>query len=910
MPRLLVLALSAALLGACSSESAKDTPAPVAPGAPDPDDPDGPDDPDDPDGGDPDVDEPEPDDPFPEPASARYDEIDVGGFYDIDSTGKPRAVRNDLDGNLPAMVQFAQSHTVDPAGNEARNMPRLTAERAALLLVTPDPELGDIERLELRATVNGVAKPVLTLLHPNEMYRSDSSNSDGRPDYNYSRRAWSVHLPWDWVVPGLALTVTDDQGRTGTLADGRIDFAAPAELVVQSIRLGMLTDPPAENDNYWMLRQPARAAADYFQTIPAARMTVAYYEPVKLEKVMVASGVIYDTASAGEGGVYSGDMRENTGKSTVSVGINLANFGATSSGMQSQQQPQLFQHVVAHHAVGVYSNGVHSHGLSGGNGMLTLYASRGNEFSHEIGHHYGLGHYPGATGGDNFWAGHHHDSGWGYISYRKRMRGNLNWSRAGTAALAGMPDYEGIYAFATDSMSGGNQSSALSQYVMYTGYSTKIAIQPRLDLPVPSRSSSTGYLKWNPGSRAMEEIAPALPNMPQLHFDTSTGTYPVPRAIGVPVFTILGGYDPENGTALLYPPFRSNWGNVFDLPAPPAATDARQCWLEVSFAGKPVRRIAVFGRKVQNGSVNKLHVNLAQADAPTAAKLMCQAPGAAAVELHAVSIPQGLPPMPAPVVVGKEAGYAALREIELPELEAALLATADADILRLDPNGELLYASWSDDPSGLSPAARDVLDRYAAQLETAKRINRWMTAYRSGLQSGDDATYQALLAFAGELGLRADPLVPPAQQMRVRGHCLKMETVDGAPSLYIAEGSTCTGVAEELWYADARGLIRSAADPSLCLSGRGGHSDVTLAVCDAGKASQRVDMSALPAIRLNGTCLDLSGGYMGNGRGRIITYGCTGGLNQQWSGIEANANRLFALLNNTNLQVLIDLAGK
>src|SRR5690606_1008834 len=149
-------------------------------------------------------------------------------------------------------------------------------------------------------------------------------------------------------------------------------------------------------------------------------MTVAKYDDISLDKVMIASGVIYDknTGSAGSGDVYSGDMRENVRKSTFSVGINLANWGITSASMASQAQPQLTQSVVAHHSRGKYTNGESSHGLSGGNGMLTLYDSIGNEFSHEIGHHYGLGHYPGRVQIDqdtvnDFLTAHHADSGWG-----------------------------------------------------------------------------------------------------------------------------------------------------------------------------------------------------------------------------------------------------------------------------------------------------------------------------------------------------------------------------------------------------------------------------------------------------------------------------------------------------------------
>ncbi|WP_313399971.1 M66 family metalloprotease [Stenotrophomonas sp.] len=886
-PRVLVLALSTALLAACGGGGGGgDSSGGGSTG-----------------GG-----TPTPADPYPEPTSAAYDEVDLKGFYDIDASGATRAVRNDLEGTLPAMIQFAQSHTIDPSGNEAKNMPRLTTERAALLLVTPDPSLKDVDAVKVTVSVDGTAKGTLELLHPNAMYRSDYNNGDGRPDYNYSRRAWSVELPWDWVKPGMSLSVSDSRSRSGSLAADKIDFGAPAELVVHNIRLGMLTDPPAESDAFWLLKNPEQGAADYFQTIPAARFTVAYYEPMKLDKVMVANGTIYDTASSGEGGVYSGDMRENTGKSTVSVGINLANFGATASGMAGQSQPQWFQNVVAHHAVGRYSNGVQSHGLSGGNGMLTLYSTSGNEFSHEIGHHYGLGHYPGQSGDNYFLSGHHHDSGWGYIAYRKRMRGNLHWNRAKTGGLSGMPIYDDTYSFATDAMAGGNYSSALSRYTHYTGYSTRIAIQPRLDKPVPTQSASTGYLGWNADTRKMEPVTGKVPNNSQLFFNSPDGNYLKPRLVGTEVFTVLGGYDPDTGNALLYPAFRGNWGNVFDLPAPVANASNRQCWLEVGFSGGGSKRIAVAGNILQNGSVNKLHINLAQADKPQQASLQCQAPGAAVTTLASMSFPQNLAPMKAPVVVGKEAGYSALRAVELPELETLLVAAGGKPLINLGARGNLLYASWGGDATGLSSQARQVRDAYIAQETKATRLNRWMNRYRTDLQaSNNTAAVDALKKLLDTLGLRQTPLLPVGQQMLVTGnkHCLKTEDVDGKPSVYIAQASSCTGADNELWMADLRGAIHSVANPTLCLSGSGGNNAaVTLARCDRTLDAQMFDLSGLPRILRNTTCLDLSGGFLTNGRGKLITYNCTGGGNQQWTGLSANDNALLALLSPNNLVVM------
>src|SRR5690554_6691991 len=186
-----------------------------------------------------------------------------------------------------------------------------------------------------------------------------------------------------------------------------------------------------DNDGHFTLRDPVLAATDYFQTLPVSKMVMGSYADIQLDKVIIASGKIYDDVSDTEGGVYSGDMRENVAKSQVSVGINQANYGLTSSNMR-QQYNHVFKQITNHHAWGNYQNGRVSHGLSGGNGIGTLSASRGNEASHEWGHAYGLGHYPGAgLTEDGRWQRHHADSGWGFIAHRGRMRDNLShnsWS--------------------------------------------------------------------------------------------------------------------------------------------------------------------------------------------------------------------------------------------------------------------------------------------------------------------------------------------------------------------------------------------------------------------------------------------------------------------------------------------------
>ena len=100
---------------------------------------------------------------------------------------------------------------------------------------------------------------------------------------------------------------------------------------------------------------------------------------------------------------------------------------------------------------------------------------------------------------------------------------------------------------------------------------------------------------------------------------------------------------------------------------------------------------------------------------------------------------------------------------------------------------------------------------------------------------------------------------------------------------------------------DGRGSIRSMADTTLCLSGHGGNNAaVGASTCDRSNAGQVFDLSALPAIKRGDRCLDLSGG-------RLISYNCSGGNNQRWSGVQANDNLLLSLLNNRNLTTLLTL---
>ena len=71
--------------------------------------------------------------PYPEPTQDVINQSALG-FYDYNANSESREVRNDLEGDFQAMIQFAQGHVVDPNGNEAKKMPRLTAKKRSIII--------------------------------------------------------------------------------------------------------------------------------------------------------------------------------------------------------------------------------------------------------------------------------------------------------------------------------------------------------------------------------------------------------------------------------------------------------------------------------------------------------------------------------------------------------------------------------------------------------------------------------------------------------------------------------------------------------------------------------------------------------------------------------------------------------
>ncbi|MEY5025199.1 MAG: hypothetical protein RLZZ244_727, partial [Verrucomicrobiota bacterium] len=324
----------------------------------------------------------------------------------------------------------------------------------------------------------------------------------------YASDAWSGILPAEWILPGLRLVVHQGE-RSGELAPPLI--GAPTELLIHTIDIGMLASPRGE----FAFATDPQAHREYFQTVPVSRLIVSSYAPLELREVMLPSGTLLTGEDPSEGGWHTGMMRQSIGKELISHGIDNANYGIHSTAGQGENShPYLVAQLTAHNSRGKYSNGLQKHGGSGGGGIVTLDQSVGNEFSHEVGHNYGLGHFVDGFKGSVHRSANHPNSTWGWDADKNRFLPNFTPHRTGKpTSLDGQSQdpFEGR-SFGLDAMAGGAPFSGFNRFTLYTPNSAAIIQRFLESKAVFDSSSPTGFRTWNPHSSRMEPFSPSIPN--------------------------------------------------------------------------------------------------------------------------------------------------------------------------------------------------------------------------------------------------------------------------------------------------------------------------------------------------------------------------------------------------------------
>ncbi len=317
----------------------------------------------------------------------------------------------------------------------------------------------------------------------------------------YGEGYWSAILSYEKVRPGIQFDFKHS-AKSSQLKN--VNIGGSSEVILHTIDLGMLT--PYRNE--FTFQKQSEFHRQYFHQVPISRLIVSEYEPRHFKEVMLPDGTLLKDYDPSTGGVYDGTMRQRIGKELISLGINNANYGIHSSEGQGESgHPYSAAQLTAHNSVGKYVNGVVVHGLSGGGGIVTLQNSIGNEFSHEVGHNYGLGHYPNGFAGSIHRTPDQINSAWGWDSDKDFFIPSFEKSTSNqpTCQDNQCADPFERHSLGRDAMASGQPFFPNSNaFTLHTPYALN-SIQKFLESKaVFDRNSPSGFSKWNPTTQKME----------------------------------------------------------------------------------------------------------------------------------------------------------------------------------------------------------------------------------------------------------------------------------------------------------------------------------------------------------------------------------------------------------------------
>ncbi|MGP2471665.1 M66 family metalloprotease [Yersinia sp. 2540 StPb PI] len=374
----------------------------------------------------------------------------------------------------------------------------------------------------------------------------------------YSQNTWSIDLPAEWIKPGMTMAFTSGS-LVGQLNNIRV--GAPTELILNTIDIGMLTTP---RNSFRFAKQPD-THREYFQTVPVSRMIVNNYQSIHLQEVMLPTGNLLINYDPSIGDWHNGTMRQSIGKELISLGINHASYGLNSTAGEGEDSPFTVAQLSAHNSIGRYSNGVVVHGGSGGGSIVTLDNSLGNEFSHEIGHNYGLGHYPNGFNGSVHRGASEINSTWGWDMDLHKFIPNFKLDVTNQPSCyentCELPFYG--HSFGFDPMAGGEPMTSLNNFTLHTPYTATLVQQFLESKAIFSSDSPTGFSKWDEKQKSM------VPYFNRVDIDSPTT---------VPISDLSA-----NGIAVLLNKYRvikiamqdGHWTKAIDVPE--ASQNNKQC---------------------------------------------------------------------------------------------------------------------------------------------------------------------------------------------------------------------------------------------------------------------------------------------------------------------------------------------
>jgi len=464
--------------------------------------------------------------------------IDVSRTFKPRNDRLPLALQPEVSGNVDFSIPGDFDITIDndskikEISNDINAFENIISKNSTIKIITSDGNYSGQFTLRFNKEFSGkkilficnsgyafdVIRPRLNSMRMSRgdsyLFTNDNGNWLTENDLQYAlirymKNCWYTFIPAEIVKPGMKLefsTGNEAQGVIGVIDN--IAVGAPNQLLLHTISIGMLT-PYRENFEFQANPEYHR---QYFQHIPVSQLIVSAYDPVYLIEVMLPDGQLLTDTAPDNGGTHTGSMREYIGKHLISQGINYANYGYTSSKAEDTDRQMIAGQISIHLSVGKYKNGVQIHGFSGGAGMVTLSNSLGNEFSHELAHNYGLGHYPGGFYGSVAQIPSVRNSTWGWDSDKTFFIPNFQHvvtnkptfleEAAGETLFA--PPFQG-HSLGRDAMAGGEPFyPEANAFTLHTPYVLSVIQKYLESKAIFDRTSPTGFSIWNAQLKKME----------------------------------------------------------------------------------------------------------------------------------------------------------------------------------------------------------------------------------------------------------------------------------------------------------------------------------------------------------------------------------------------------------------------
>lgn len=431
-------------------------------------------------------------------------------------------------------------------------------------------------------------------------------------EYAFARNFYSATLKPEWVKPGMTLEFAASNGPRGVL---EAKVGGITELIITTLNGAFLS----ERQSGFHFRDDPAANQEYFETVMATRLIAVQYETIHLTEIMLPTGIFYNNFSSDEGDSNEGDMIEH-GRILLSHGINLANYGISSSLAQSESNyPFTCALLSAHNIWALYQNEEINHGWywTNRNGILTLWrdGSIGHQFSKMVGNNLGLSDSNvGGFDGQVHRPANEINSAWVWDSKNNLFIPNFHYSNTGESQChynQCQSPFIDKFKYNSGVVTGEDPQFGSNRYPLYTPHEQK-KIQEFLESKaIWDVSSSTGFRKYDASSGEMIE------------FVNEANGNKAPRLHRVPVTTIVGYYEPDSGRGLqsyVYPALHGALGFVYDDDG---ASGAGGCELVVK-TNKGGTLVFNLDTSVDPKGMNKFHVNVATADESTEASLYCQ----------------------------------------------------------------------------------------------------------------------------------------------------------------------------------------------------------------------------------------------------------------------------------------------